>query len=122
MELRIGDVVILASSTGESACEFAREVVYIGPGLVCMCFLLHNKCIMTYGYNEISIQELLYRYGDEMKQVEVQNKPMYGVDLCTCSKCNKVYNAFYHTACPYCTPGVINPLIPLSGVQEGNTV
>jgi len=32
------------------------------------------------------------------------------VVLVYCKSCKLDYNGFFHKSCPYCTPGIINPL------------
>jgi len=65
MHIHVGDIIVLNSSTSIPSCDTAREVVYVGPGLICLCNLMYDKTITTYGHKDINIQEFLYHTGDE---------------------------------------------------------
>ena len=65
MNVHVGDIIVLDDSSNVASCDNAREVVYVGPGLVCMCFLMYGKTLTTRGHRDMDIQECLYRKGDE---------------------------------------------------------
>ena len=65
MHVHVGDIIILKGSTNLLSCDNAKEVVYVGPGLICVVNLMYDKTITTYSYRDIHIQNFIYRKGDE---------------------------------------------------------
>ena len=90
MQLKVGDIITIDSSN----CADAVEIVYLGPALICACFLMNSRHVTTHGY-DINVKEFLYRKGDEtMEMTKPTPSNSHGVELYTCNKCNKRSKSF----------------------------